>query len=642
MGLGSSSVERSEQSATHPAGDGRTLKVPGCGLPINYEVELKDRFRDGIEDISFERLTVREVSMLGLIEALTDKPGWSAKAFDQDITEKWRREALEMPWVSEKTWEWCLRELQDKARDYTNSKMIAVLDTASRCIKADNLVLNDLRESLVSATKLLLAQSPRDWHPGSDERVLNLVHPSLYPAVYGKTRVLKHKQIPLDGSLAPHDGSTLLEVPDGGQYPSFWSHKFQWLPCDVSFVDDDDNAAQSIKINSYINNLHPEKYRSLYSIIESLISLAIPAWDQVLVNSHSGRTPLRIWAMGAETDPPHLPDGLYGNPDEMDEKELAACEARMAAFLALPDNPDNAPFEDGLEPDEESNKLEIKFRSIRRVIHPEPGVAPSSSYEDWKSGRIHTAAPIPWRYGHRIGPREFKFPDINLRKAFAQTGLQVIVKLASIELSPDKPTYEGGNWHLEGMCNERIVATSIYYYDVFNISESRIRFRQKAELDCAELDYPQDDHAPLCQLFGTADLTDEPAIQEIGSIATPQGRLLSFPNTFQHKVEPFHLVDPTQPGHRRFIVLWLVDPNCRVLSTANVPPQQLEWWTEKASETLKEVFSPELRSMVDDQLEADCMTLDEAKAYRLELMAERTTFTKEVQSSIEKYNFCEH
>ena len=41
-------------------------------------------------------------------------------------------------------------------------------------------------------------------------------------------------------------------------------------------------------------------------------------------------------------------------------------------------------------------------------------------------------------------------PTENLRKQFGGTGLQVIVKLANIHLTPEKPTYEGGTWHVEG------------------------------------------------------------------------------------------------------------------------------------------------------------------------------------------------
>lgn len=46
----------------------------------------------------------------------------------------------------------------------------------------------------------------------------------------------------------------------------------------------------------------------------------------------------------------------------------------------------------------------------------------------------------------------------------------MIVKLANIMLTPEKPTYSGGVWHVEGMNNEHIVASGIYYYDSENIS----------------------------------------------------------------------------------------------------------------------------------------------------------------------------
>jgi hypothetical protein len=31
--------------------------------------------------------------------------------------------------------------------------------------------------------------------------------------------------------------------------------------------------------------------------------------------------------------------------------------------------------------------------------------------------------------------------------------------------TPEKPKYDGGSWHIEGMQNESIVASGIYYYD---------------------------------------------------------------------------------------------------------------------------------------------------------------------------------
>jgi hypothetical protein len=39
---------------------------------------------------------------------------------------------------------------------------------------------------------------------------------------------------------------------------------------------------------------------------------------------------------------------------------------------------------------------------------------------------------------------------VRLRDQFREKGLQVIVKLANIELNPEKPEYHGGSWHIEG------------------------------------------------------------------------------------------------------------------------------------------------------------------------------------------------
>ena len=41
-------------------------------------------------------------------------------------------------------------------------------------------------------------------------------------------------------------------------------------------------------------------------------------------------------------------------------------------------------------------------------------------------------------------------PPLDLQQTYKDQGLQVIVKLANIELTPRKPTYIGGSWHVEG------------------------------------------------------------------------------------------------------------------------------------------------------------------------------------------------
>ena len=54
------------------------------------------------------------------------------------------------------------------------------------------------------------------------------------------------------------------------------------------------------------------------------------------------------------------------------------------------------------------------------------------------------------------------FSDFLIRKPVDLTsfgGLQVVYKLANIHLTPEKPSYSGVTWHVEGTMNENIVAS---------------------------------------------------------------------------------------------------------------------------------------------------------------------------------------
>lgn len=58
-------------------------------------------------------------------------------------------------------------------------------------------------------------------------------------------------------------------------------------------------------------------------------------------------------------------------------------------------------------------------------------------------------------------------------------------------LTPEKPDYNGGSWHIEGQLNERICASVLYYYDSENITESFLAFRQKVDRDVTDKSYAQ-------------------------------------------------------------------------------------------------------------------------------------------------------
>jgi len=114
-----------------------------------------------------------------------------------------------------------------------------------------------------------------------------------------------------------------------------------------------------IRITSYINNLHPKKYRNLYSLIERVIDAAIPLWNISLAPTLKCNWGTRIYYNGSFTNPTVKPD--------------------VGDFVPRPEH-----------------------------------------------------------------------PPLDLRQTYKGQGLQVIVKLANIELTPRKPTYIGGSWHVEG------------------------------------------------------------------------------------------------------------------------------------------------------------------------------------------------
>jgi hypothetical protein len=144
-------------------------------------------------------------------------------------------------------------------------------------------------------------------------------------------------------------------------------------------------------------------------------------------------------------------------------------------------------------------------------------------------------------------------------------------------------------------------------------------------------------------------------------------------------------VDPTKPEHRRFIALWLVDPNYRIISTANVSPQQRHWSLEailgsspskRNASTSK--LTPEIISLLGINLSAEddadygevmeqkraegklpaellemvwnCFEenqgrltgLEEAKGHQLKLMEMRSWFAKTSRDHWQQQQYCEH
>jgi hypothetical protein len=151
---------------------------------------------------------------------------------------KWKAEVLSASDIdiTESMVTWCLDELQYKTKRFRETGMITVYD--GDVVKSDTIVPSSLRNALKVAAAPLenIPEIYRDWHPGSDETVLDLVHPSLFPVVYGRTRILRDSAVGLDDCVKRCGDGMTLQVPSSQE--KHYSHKYQWLPCDVSLEGD--------------------------------------------------------------------------------------------------------------------------------------------------------------------------------------------------------------------------------------------------------------------------------------------------------------------------------------------------------------------------------------------------------------------
>jgi len=476
---------------------------------------------------------------------------------------------------------------------------VNVLDSELNIVKSDSAVPTEVQDELRAAVKVLedVPDRLKDWHPGSDNLVLDLVHPSLFPVVWGLTRALEEGTVPLEDCIK-YTGKGVkvaehIPQPAGDRrwdVPELWS-SHQWLPAELGF-----GADGAVKITSYINNLHPVKHKALYSVLERIAAATLRVWDDSL----SGFADRRRFLIEATSDSDYgFPPGLkYRIPGKEGPK----------AWI------DPATYDGGgLDDDGDAN-------------------------DDWEDDFYE------WKLEHRIltypEPREYKLQAelqsgdrVALREQFPN-GVQVIFKLANIHLTPEKPSYAGGSWHVEGTMNEMIVASAIYYYDQDNITDSYLAFRQAVNHEDLTMIPDQNEHKSLEAYLGVEQ--DGPAVQDLGQVLTREGRLLVFPNCVQHQVQPFSLQDATQPGHRKILAMFLVNPHRPILSSAHVPPQRRDWWAEevRANGGLDKLPA-EIFDLAVDMVDEFPISWEKALEIRKELMDERGTLNNSLTEYIQ-------
>ncbi|KAI8926191.1 hypothetical protein BC831DRAFT_504624 [Entophlyctis helioformis] len=557
-----------------------------AGLPKSLIPEMQQPF-----------LTVKERLFLALRGAILNKPLWWTKFTDATIAAKWREEAVAQR-VSQRALSLLFSEMaylaahEIRTVKLASGDVVTVTPGAVKCTTvSDDAVPESLRDALVSQVAMLedVPDHKKDWHPGSDGKVLDLVHPSLYPLVYGRSLVLSRNDRATATSTPPWDVVSASERVSGKPSFDVWgrftSDRFQWLPSEFHVHDDG-----TVSINSYINNLHPIWHNSLYKTIAKVFERFVPLFE----------------CLFGYSDGLHLyiddPNSLY-----MTRHQLRDFKAKIAG---LPDDDDDAAYEAAVD-------------VVRKV----------QSGDENRWGNFPRWGHLQPRLPATFSPPETPVAPVSLRGR----DLQVIVKLANIHLTPENPEYGGGTWHVEGAANESIVATGIYYYDMANITASRLSFRTTVNAEDPPFKYEQSDHTYYEMVYGFRNEIGE-GVQDLGSIQASQGRCIAFPNSWQHHVEPFKLADPSKPGHRKTLVFFLVDPTKRVVSTAHVAPQQQDWYE---TGVIASRLPPELGVFIAPHIHGT-MSTAESHAVRAQLMEERSVIDTERTGMIETFNLCEH
>lgn len=318
---------------------------------------------------------------------------------------------------------------------------------------ADGIVDAGLVSRLRADVKRLIELTPVDYHPGSGTKVRDLVHPSLYPYIEGR--------------------SVLKQAVSKGETPSrdrfgrdFEGSRYQWLPTPFRI-----DAAGKVTIASYINNLDRSQHASTYDDLAALFETALPLIESVV--GYVDTT--RFW---------------HDDDDDIEHEG------------ELPEGPG------------QPQKL-----------------APPTSL------RGREVLVIPKIVEYRLGAGE---------------------------------THEGV-WHVEGMSHEHIIATCVYVLDRDEaLQGGALSFKRAYTVEEAGRLFW---NISQCRPSPVERLVDEGTIP-LGSLETPAGRLIIFPNSHIHKLRQLSVAAGASEARRRVIVFWIVDPNVKIPSTEDVAPQQ--------------------------------------------------------------------
>ncbi|KAJ2110985.1 hypothetical protein IW146_005670 [Coemansia sp. RSA 922] len=215
-----------------------------------------------------------------------------------------------------------------------------------------------------------------------------------------------------------------------------------WLPTDFDIGKDG-----SVSIRSYINNLHPVRYSELYQTISKVFAKCVPLLEQVLTDAIH----------------PHQSRDIFD-------------EDRCFKYCTLHPH-------DVIQMVEKGEPLAEKYHKF---------VTTSDSYcygGKWNETLVVNGIELDtsalfdeWA---KIQPRKSSASALPFSPLYRPTvpysmrglPLQASVEMATIALTPDNPNRPESEWQAEGREEEAISAVCLYFYDVENVANARLMFR---------------------------------------------------------------------------------------------------------------------------------------------------------------------
>ncbi|OWY98410.1 hypothetical protein PHMEG_00030835 [Phytophthora megakarya] len=252
-----------------------------------------------------------ELNVQQAIASILQKPRWWDKWQDDTIRERWISEVEQQFLV--KTFDQSLaswshgREPIYALRYILEEPLLAKREMLSADMKvtiypagvdgvwiSDNIISDEMAVKFKREVAVLenVPDDEQDWHPDSKQQVLDLVHPSLFCCVFGKT-------LRTSTALDPSSFSTPLEQMNRLMFSgsevvenaSGCRTDYQWIPTDFLVTEGGEPGSDSdisVRTLSYINNLHPGQHGDLYDSIEKIFAKFVPLFERMLNDQEEG------------------------------------------------------------------------------------------------------------------------------------------------------------------------------------------------------------------------------------------------------------------------------------------------------------------------------------------------------------------